>query len=119
MATLTTYPKYHTPHMYSISVTLTQAPAILTSVATVLSTVLLFSFTTLFQLGRLVTIYLFVPMLQSMGHVSRHAWKKTEKFRDDIFYHFMIWILNPYAMALFIFWPGWLIIGAVWLLLRW
>jgi hypothetical protein len=46
--------------------------------------------------------------------VARKAWKATEKVRRKLFFEFMVWILNPYAVALFIFWPGWIVIAGVW-----
>lgn len=46
--------------------------------------------------------------------VVRHAWKKTEKARDRVFFEFMVWILNPHAVALLVFWPGWIVIGGLW-----
>lgn len=46
--------------------------------------------------------------------VVRHAWKRTEKARDKVFFEFMVWILNPHAVALLVFWPGWILIGALW-----
>ena len=51
--------------------------------------------------------------------IVKIAWKRLEKrlyrFRQDFFWHFMCWILNPNALLLLIFWPGWLLILGIWL----
>lgn len=43
----------------------------------------------------------------------RAMWKRSEPFRDRCFFEFMVWILNPNALALLIFWPGWVLLGGV------
>jgi hypothetical protein len=46
----------------------------------------------------------------------RNLWKRSEKFRDKCFFEFMVWILNPNALALLIFWPGWILLGLGWVI---
>jgi hypothetical protein len=38
------------------------------------------------------------------------VWKRTERVRRKLFFEFMVWILNPNAVMLFIFWPGWIVL---------
>ena len=38
------------------------------------------------------------------------GWKRTERVRRKLFFEFMIWILNPNAVVLFILWPGWIVL---------
>jgi hypothetical protein len=42
-----------------------------------------------------------------------HLWKGTEKLRRKLFFEFMVWILNPNAVVLFIFWSGWIVLGGI------
>ena len=48
--------------------------------------------------------------------VAAMIWKSTEKLRKKLFVEFMMWILNPNAVALFIFWPGWIVLLGLWYL---
>ncbi len=48
------------------------------------------------------------------GGIAKEARKRTEKARKKIFFEFMVWILNPNAVALFVFWPGWIVVAGVW-----
>ena len=45
--------------------------------------------------------------------------RAIEKFRADCFWHFMCWLLNPNAILLLLFWPGWFLIALVWLWWTW
>lgn len=40
-------------------------------------------------------------------------WKRTEKARRKLFFELVIWILNPNAVALLVFWPGWIALAGV------
>lgn len=73
------------------------------------------------QALRLLTVYIVLPTLWMLGNAAsasgtllKRGWKSTEKFRDDCFVQVLIWLLNPYALALFVFWPGWWILGLGW-----
>lgn len=59
------------------------------------------------------------PLFQSFMAAFRLAGKRFQKIREDCFWHFMVWILNPYAFWLLIFWPGWIILGTAWLWCQW
>lgn len=50
--------------------------------------------------------------------VSKTLYKHTERIQRQIFFNFMVWILNPYAVYLFIFWPGWILVGSIWVGIR-
>jgi hypothetical protein len=41
---------------------------------------------------------------------ARYAWKRTERLRDRMFFEFMVWILHPSPLALFLLWPGWVVV---------
>lgn len=41
------------------------------------------------------------------------VWKYTEKARKKLFFEFMLWILNPNAVVLFVFWPGWIVLTGI------
>jgi hypothetical protein len=40
----------------------------------------------------------------------RRAWKRTERARARVFFEFMVWLLHPSPLVLFIFWPGWIFV---------
>ena len=40
----------------------------------------------------------------------KSGWKRTEKARKRMFFEFMVWILHPLPLVLFIFWPGWIFV---------
>ncbi|OBT68542.1 hypothetical protein VE03_01692 [Pseudogymnoascus sp. 23342-1-I1] len=40
----------------------------------------------------------------------RGAWKRTERARARVFFEFMVWLLHPSPLVLFIFWPGWIFV---------
>jgi hypothetical protein len=40
-------------------------------------------------------------------------WKRTEKARRKLFFEFILWILNPNAIALLVFWPGWIVMAGI------
>jgi hypothetical protein len=50
-----------------------------------------------------------------LRHLIKTTWKRAEPIRKKIFFEFMVFILNPYAVMLFVFWPGWLIIWGLWM----
>jgi hypothetical protein len=52
--------------------------------------------------------------LLTTREMARRGWKALEPLRKKLFFEFMVWILNPYAVALFVFWPGWIVVGGVW-----
>lgn len=40
----------------------------------------------------------------------KRAWKRTERARARVFFDFMVWLLHPSPLVLFIFWPGWIFV---------
>jgi hypothetical protein len=42
----------------------------------------------------------------------------ARKCRARLFREFVAWILNPHALALLVFWPGWWLLAAVWAVWR-
>jgi hypothetical protein len=64
-------------------------------------------------------LFLTMYLVRLAAALSSKAYKATETFRANVFWHFMVWILNPYAVWLFIFWPGWIIVGLIWLWWTW
>lgn len=116
MQMLTSFPTHRLALNRTTSTSAALAPALLAQIAGTLATSVIFVASTLLQTCRLLSDYILKPTLQSLLRASKCTWKSTEKFRDACFYHFLVWILNPYALALFIFWPGWIVVGAIWLL---
>ncbi|MCJ1362565.1 hypothetical protein MMC16_001669 [Acarospora aff. strigata] len=49
-----------------------------------------------------------------LTHPLRALWTRTIPLRDELFLQMLLWLLNPYAVALVVFWPGWWILGVVW-----
>lgn len=79
-----------------------------------LSTILVTAFTVASHVHGLVTGFL-GPWL---SREVRRLEKRTERFRNDCFWHFMVTLLNPYALYLVVFWPGWVVLGGLWVCLR-
>jgi len=50
--------------------------------------------------------------------LAKMLWKRTEKARDRMFFEFMVWVLNPNAALLLIFWPGWIVFAALYIVWR-
>ena len=54
-----------------------------------------------------------------LSPIVKFGWRRFEKrlyrFRQDCFWHFMCWVLNPNALLLLLFWPGWLLVLGIWL----
>ncbi|OBT88291.1 hypothetical protein VE02_03424 [Pseudogymnoascus sp. 03VT05] len=40
----------------------------------------------------------------------KRGWKRTERARARVFFEFMVWLLHPSPLVLFIFWPGWIFV---------
>lgn len=40
----------------------------------------------------------------------KRGWKRTERARARMFFDFMVWLLHPSPLVLFIFWPGWIFV---------
>lgn len=40
----------------------------------------------------------------------KRAWKRTERARARAFFDFMVWLLHPSPLILFVFWPGWIFV---------
>lgn len=52
--------------------------------------------------------------------IAQSAWKGMVRWRRRCEYQMIIWLLNPNALALFIFWPGWIVVGGgVWVWAMW
>ena len=117
MQMLTTFPTHRPALSRTSSTSFAFAPALLAQIAGTLTTSLILFASALLETGRLLSLHILTPLFHSLLSISARAWESTEKFRDACFFHFMVWILNPYAVALFIFWPGWIVVGAIWLLL--
>jgi hypothetical protein len=66
-----------------------------------------------------IIIFGLSTIITAAGRGTARAWKGTENFRNACFYHFITWILNPNALALLIFWPGWIIVLPLWLYWTW
>ncbi|KAH0547664.1 hypothetical protein FGG08_000153 [Glutinoglossum americanum] len=54
------------------------------------------------------------PVLAAALALLHGAWRRTEKFRDRCFYDFIVLLVNPNAVALVLFWPGWIVVGVAW-----
>jgi hypothetical protein len=65
------------------------------------------------QIHRLLSLLL-RPILAAILTLLQRAWRRTEKFRDRCFYDFVVLLVNPYVVALVLFWPGWIVVGVVW-----
>lgn len=62
-----------------------------------------------------LSVLLAITVIFKTGmHIFSTFWKSIEPLRQKLFFEFMVWILNPYAMSLFIFWPGWPVLGLSW-----
>lgn len=60
-------------------------------------------------------------LLRTTKHLLLNLHKRTEPLRQKLFFEFMVFILNPglgHGLCVVIFWPGWLLVLAGWLLLR-
>jgi len=138
MRTLTTYPTHPHPLLSTTTVTLIPAllatlasalisssPTILTTCAYRLSAALLSALKatyTLFSLLStsltLLSTSLLLPstlyLLSAAKWLGDAGYKKTEKWREDCFYAFLVWILNPNALLLVLLHPGWVLVGGAW-----
>lgn len=45
--------------------------------------------------------------------VTKEAYRRSEPARQRIFFEFMLLLFHPAPMIMLIFWPGWVIVGAV------
>lgn len=63
--------------------------------------------------SRLLGFNLLIAFKLVAWGVASTVWKRTEKARRKLFFEFMVWILNPNAVALLIFWPGWIVLGGI------
>jgi hypothetical protein len=68
--------------------------------------------------SKLLAINLLIASKVVAWGLASTIWKWTEKIRRKLFFEFMIWILNPNAVILFIFWPGWIVLGGIYLACR-
>ena len=57
--------------------------------------------------------FILVSTLSSVLRGLRLLWHKTERVRDHYAEQFVRNLMSPTAIFVFIFWPGWLVIGAV------
>ena len=109
-------------------------PAALTILAYQLSSALLFILTTTYRYLHLFSHHALLPsttpllpaaktfalsVLVGVKVLGELVYKKTERFRDACFYHFMVWILNPNALWLLLFHPAWVLVGGVWVWWCW
>ena len=53
-------------------------------------------------------------LFTNFATLARLAWQKTEKFRDRCFYETLNFLVNPHALVLVLFWPGWVVVVLVW-----
>lgn len=84
------------------------ASRILTTNAFYASTIFIVNVMYALRLGTLTTWFL-------LRTTSRELYRRSEPVRAKIFFEFMVWILNPYAIALFVFWPGWIVVAVLWM----
>ena len=128
--TLTTYPTSLALNLTHLSVLAASTPTFLTALASILNTILSIVLIFLVKIltpilfianyaFRLSKAYLLGPLAVLSSNYGRVAYKAIYKFRQDCFWHFMVWILNPYALWLFIFWPGWIIFVGLWMWFFW
>jgi hypothetical protein len=52
------------------------------------------------------------------NYTARLAWRRSRRYRNRVVRDFFLWILNPNALALLVFWPGWWVLGVLWALYR-
>jgi hypothetical protein len=93
-----------------------------------LSTTTLFLFLRTYVLSLLIlrqTFYaLHLLFIKSYHYVSdqlgpvvrageRQGWKATKRFRNKLFFEFMVFVLGPggNSVLLLVFWPGWIVVG--------
>ena len=57
-------------------------------------------------------------LVEVLLDILKSVTKSLEKFRKDCTWHFFIWLFNPNAILLLIFWPGWIIVAIAYLLWR-
>ncbi|MCJ1391537.1 hypothetical protein MMC18_004401 [Xylographa bjoerkii] len=133
MAILTIYPtqRHSLPSTTTKPLLRVSVPALFSTMAYLISDTLQVSLFTLNAMFRLLSTHLLLPMLfasmrgakdgskiaeREVRAVLKVGYKKIDKFWNDCFWHLMVWMLNPYAIWLFIFWPGWIVVGG---LCRW
>jgi hypothetical protein len=71
-----------------------------------------------FYASKLLVLSLFIASRVVAWRLACTLWKGTEKLRRKLFFEFVVWILNPNAVILFIFWPGWIVLGGIYLACR-
>ena len=130
LTALTTYPTSVALNFTHLSVLDASTPAFLTTLASILNTILNTALRLLVKIlipilflayhtFRLSRLHLLLPLAELSSSYAKAASKAVYKFRQDCFWHFMVWILNPYALWLFIFWPGWIVLGVLWIWISW
>ncbi|KAI9713086.1 MAG: hypothetical protein M1820_001071 [Bogoriella megaspora] len=62
--------------------------------------------------------YMLFTALSSFLLGVRLLWKKTEHHRDRWAEQFVRNLMSPSAILIFVFWPGWLVIGAICLVFK-
>lgn len=65
--------------------------------------------------SKLLVLNLLIASRVVVLGIASAVWKRTEKARKKLFLEFMMWILNPNAVALLIFWPGWIVLAVIYL----
>jgi hypothetical protein len=63
--------------------------------------------------SKLLVLNLLIASKVVALRIASAVWKHTEKARRKLFFELMLWILNPNAVALFVFWPGWIVLAGI------
>jgi hypothetical protein len=63
--------------------------------------------------SRLLVLNLLIASRVVVLGIASAVWKRTEKARKKLLFEFIIWILNPNAVALLVFWPGWIVLAGI------
>jgi hypothetical protein len=63
--------------------------------------------------SKLLVLNLLIASRVVAWGVASEVWKRTEKARRKMLFEFIVWILNPNAVALLVFWPGWIVLAGI------
>lgn len=63
--------------------------------------------------SELLVFNLFLASKVVAWRLASMIWKRSEKARRKLLFEFMLWVMNPNAMALLIFWPGWIVLAGI------